>query len=85
MEGYHCLIKVLTGRRRLENRDGSFLGERPMGSFITDVTGCPGTQWSILTTKGEEIRQLSLMIWIHLFIFSEVISPLIFSSIFSIY
>ena len=65
MEGYHCLIKVLTGRRRLENRDGSFLGERPMGSFITDVTGCPGTQWSILTTKGEEIRQLSLMIWIN--------------------
>ena len=64
-EGYHCLIKVLTGRRRLENRDGSFLGERPTGSFITDVTGCPGTHWSILPTKGEETRQLSLMIWIN--------------------
>ena len=34
-----------------------------MGSFITDVTDCPGTHWSTLTAEGEKTRQLSLLIW----------------------
>ena len=65
MEGHHWLIKVLPSRKRLENRDGRFLGERRMGSFLTHVTGCPGAHWPILTTKGAGTRQLSLPIWIN--------------------